>query len=321
MDLSVVIPVYNEEGNLPSLHERLQKVVQELDVSMELIFVNDGSEDQSMSIIRALKSKDNNVQFINFSRNFGHQIAVSAGLAKSSGNAVVIIDSDLQDPPELISDLYNKYKEGYEVVYAKRRSRNGESKIKTFIACVFYRLLKSITSQPIPVDTGDFRIIDRKVVDILNKMSEQNKYLRGQISWVGFRQTAVEFDRDERMSGKTGYTYKKMIGLALDAITGFSDFPLRAVSISGFLVSGVAFILMLYALYSKLIKQEFIQGWTSLMLSVLLLGGIQLISVGVIGEYISRINKNVRDRPLYIIEEDSFKNEPASTAKKEKSSS
>ncbi len=321
MDLSVVIPVYNEEGNLPNLHERLQKVVQELGVSVELIFVNDGSKDQSMAIIRALKAKDNNVQFINFSRNFGHQIAVSAGLAKSSGDAVVIIDSDLQDPPELIVDLYRKHKEGFEVVYAKRRSRNGESNVKRFISSLFYRLLKLITSHPIPVDTGDFRIIDRKVVDILNQMPEQNKYLRGQISWVGFRQTAVEFDRDERMSGTTGYTYRKMISLALDGITGFSNFPLRAVSISGFLVSGVAFLLMLYALYSKIIKQEVIQGWTSLMLSVLLLGGIQLISVGVIGEYISRINHNVRDRPLYIIEEDTFDEVAVTTNKKEKPSS
>jgi glycosyltransferase involved in cell wall biosynthesis len=303
MELSIIIPIYNEEGNIHKLIERLRSVVAQMNVSCEYIFVNDGSRDRSISLIKALAQTDRSVRYIDFSRNFGHQIAVTAGLDKSVGKAVVIIDADLQDPPELIIEMYRKLKEGNEVVYAQRKTRKGESWLKLFTARMFYRILKSITSVNIPVDTGDFRIMDRKIVDVLKAMPEQNKFLRGQISWIGFRQTYVEYERDERHAGETGYTYKKMIRFALDGITGFSNFPLKFASICGFIVSGVAFVVMLYALYTRFISRDYIEGWTSTIISVLFLGGIQLISIGIIGEYISRLSANSRQRPLYIINE------------------
>ena len=244
-----------------------------------------------------------------FSRNFGHQIAVSAGLDLATGDRVAIIDADLQDPPELIIEMFAKMDQGYEVVYAKRNNRNGESWLKKFTAKVFYRILKSITSVKIPVDTGDFRIIDRKVVNVLKQMPEHNKFLRGQISWIGFKQTYVEYDRKVRQAGSTGYTYKKMIRLALDGITSFSNFPLKVASICGFVVSGIAFMVMIYALYSRYITKDYVEGWTSTIISVLFLGGIQLISIGIIGEYISRLSENARNRPLYIINETNIKKE------------
>jgi len=304
MDLSIIIPIYNEEGNIHKLLDRLEGVIGKMNLnSYEYIFINDGSRDKSMELIRELSKKNSNIHFINLSRNFGHQIAVTAGLDKSKGDAVVIIDADLQDPPELIPELYQKLKSGFEVVYAKRKSRQGEGFMKKFTAKMFYRLLSYMTSISIPVDTGDFRIVDRKIVDVLKQMPEQQKFLRGQISWIGFNQTFVEYDRDERFAGKTGYTYKKMIRLALDGITSFSNFPLKIVTLAGFIVSGISFFMILYALYSRFISKDYEPGWTSLMLTVLFLGGIQLIGIGIIGEYISRMSANLRNRPLYIIRE------------------
>ncbi len=303
MKTSIIIPIYNEEGNINNLYQRLTNVLSELNSTIEYIFINDGSKDKSIDLIKSLAQNDSNVKYINFSRNFGHQIAVTAGLDKASGDRIVIIDADLQDPPELILEMYKKMDEGYEVVYAKRKARKGESWLKLFTAKMFYRILKSITSVNIPVDTGDFRIMDRKIVDVLKEMPEQQKFLRGQISWIGFNQTYVEYERDERFAGETGYTYKKMIRFALDGITSFSNFPLKFASICGFIVSGIAFIVMLYALYSRFISKDYIEGWTSIIISVLFLGGIQLISIGIIGEYISRLSSNVRNRPLYIIRE------------------
>jgi len=309
MKLSIVIPIFNEEENIDSLINRLRTVVAQMQISCEYIFVNDGSKDQSIQLIKNLALADPTVKFIDFSRNFGHQIAVSAGLDLAAGDRVAIIDADLQDPPELIIEMFAKMDEGYEVVYAKRNNRNGESWLKKFTAKVFYRILKSITSVNIPVDTGDFRIIDRKVVNVLNQMPEHNKFLRGQISWIGFKQTYVEYNRNVRQAGSTGYTYKKMIRLALDGITSFSNFPLKVASICGFVVSGIAFIVMIYALYSRYIIKDFVEGWTSTIISVLFLGGIQLISIGIIGEYISRLSENARNRPLYIINETNIKKE------------
>lgn len=302
-DLSVIIPIYNEEENINRLIDRLKGVIKQLNVNCEYIFINDGSRDKSIHLIKMLAAEDPQIKYIDLSRNFGHQIAVTAGLDHTSGKAVVIIDADLQDPPELIIDLYLKLKEGYQVVYAKRKSRKGENFMKKFTAKLFYRLLAKITSVSIPVDTGDFRIIDHKVVDILKQMPEQQKFLRGQISWIGFRQTYVEYERDERQGGKTGYTYKKMIRLALDGITSFSNFPLKFATIAGFVVSGCAFVAVVYALYSRFFSNSYEPGWTSLMISVLFIGGIQLIGIGIIGEYISRIASNVRNRPLYIVGE------------------
>ncbi len=301
MQLSIIIPIYNEQGNIDRLINRLKGVINQLNLTCEYIFINDGSKDDSINIIKNLAKIDTSVKFINLSRNFGHQIAVTAGLDKCIGERIVIIDADLQDPPELIIEMYKKMDEGFEVVYAKRATRKGESWMKKFTARMFYRILKFITSVNIPVDTGDFRIMDRKIVDVLKQMQEQQKFLRGQISWIGFNQTYVEYERDERYAGETGYTYKKMIRLALDGITSFSNFPLKFATVCGFAVSGIAFLVMLYALYARFISKDYIEGWTSIIISVLFLGGIQLISIGIIGEYISRLSSNVRNRPLYII--------------------
>jgi glycosyltransferase involved in cell wall biosynthesis len=303
LDISVVIPVYNEEANLPALFSRLRQVLAAIPASYELIFVNDGSTDQSLHLIKELAAREPAVKYIDFSRNFGHQVAVSAGLDRAAGQAVVIIDSDLQDPPEVIAGLYAKWQQGYEVVYGRRRQRPGESAAKKFTASFFYRLLARITHIPIPVDTGDFRIIGRKVVEALKQMPEKQKFIRGQISWVGFKQTYLEYDRAERNGGQTGYTYGKMLRLALDAITSFSNLPLKVATLSGFLVSAVAFLLMLYTFYSRFVTKDYVPGWSSIMISVLFLGGVQLISIGIIGEYISRLSDNVRNRPLYIINE------------------
>ena len=300
-ELSIIIPIYNEEANIPPLYERLKKVISSITYSHEFIFINDGSRDRSIELIRDLAAKDSTVKYINFSRNFGHQIAVTAGLDNTKGEAVVIIDADLQDPPELIAEMYAKMKEGFQVVYAKRRSRTGESFLKKYTAKKFYRILARITSISIPVDTGDFRIMDKRVVEVLRHMPEQQKFLRGQISWIGFNQTYVEYDRSERNAGDTGYTYKKMIRFALDGITSFSNLPLKFATAIGFFVSIVAFLVSLYALYSRFISKSYVPGWTSLMLAVLFIGGVQLICIGIIGEYISRLSANVRNRPLYIM--------------------
>jgi len=306
MDLSVVIPIFNEEANIGELHRRLTALLMPMHLpgGYELIFVNDGSRDGSLPQLLALAERDPaHVRYLSFSRNFGHQIAVTAGLDRAEGAAVVIIDADLQDPPELIPALYAKLHEGYEVVYAKRRSRQGESAAKKLTAKLFYRLLRAMTNVEIPVDTGDFRIISRKVVLALRQMPEQNKFLRGQISWIGYRQTYLEYDRAERAGGVTGYTYAKMLRFALDGITAFSDVPLKVATISGFFVSGIAGLLILYTLYERFITRQYQPGWASLMVSILFLGGVQLIAIGIIGEYLARLGANVRQRPLYIVSE------------------
>lgn len=303
VELSVIIPIYNEEANIHSLYHRLKKVINGLNVSHQFLFVNDGSYDSSFELIKGLSQKDSSVKFINFSRNFGHQVAVTAGLDHANGNTVVIIDADLQDPPELISDMYQKHKEGFEVVYAKRKARTGESFMKRITAKMFYRILAKITSVEIPVDTGDFRLIDRKIVDVLKQMPEQQKYLRGQIPWIGFNQTFVEYIREERKVGKTGYTYRKMFRFAIDGITAFSTAPIKFATAMGFIVSFISFLMILYTLYSRFISKNYVPGWTSIMLAVLFIGGVQLICIGIIGEYISRMSANVRNRPLYIMRE------------------
>jgi len=309
MDISVIIPVFNEEKNIQNLYDRLSQVMQNLGVTYELIFVNDGSQDASIGLIKVLSKKHKSVKYIDFSRNFGHQIAVTAGLDKTIGDAVVIIDADLQDPPELIAEMYQKRKEGFEVIYAKRKNRKGESFLKLWTARIFYRLLAKMTSISIPVDTGDFRMIDKKIVEVLREMPEKNKYLRGQISWVGFNQTFVEYDRQERQAGATGYTYRKMLHFALDGITAFSDVPLKIVTYFGFIVSVIAFFVAIYALLAKFVWENSVPGWTSLMIAILFIGGIQMIAIGIIGEYLSRMNHNIRDRPLYIIRESNINEE------------
>ena len=307
MTLSVIIPVFNEQDNVQLLFGRLQSALLPLHLSaVELLFVDDGSSDATLQKIQGLPSTDKlTVNFIELSRNFGHQVAVTAGLDNCKGDRVVIIDADLQDPPELIPALLAKMDEGNDVVYARRRSRKGESWLKRATAKWFYRFLSNITNINIPIDTGDFRVISRRVVEVLRQMPEREKFLRGQIAWIGFSQTYIEYDRDERHAGDSGYTWRRMIGFAIDGITSFSNFPLKVATVSGFTMSFVAFFLMLYARYSRFILKVYEPGWTSLMLSVLFIGGIQLVAIGIIGEYIARIGNNVKQRPLYIIKDKS----------------
>ena len=302
-DLSIVVPVYNEEKSIRLMYDRLLASITVISNNFEIIYVNDGSKDNSFLELVKLSKEDERVKYINFSRNFGHQIAVTAGLDYSKGAAVVIIDGDLQDPPEVIPEMYAKHKEGFEVVYGQRLKRKGDNFFKKITAKYFYRILKKITSINIPLDTGDFRLIDQKIVKDLKNMPEQNKFLRGQIAWLGYRQTSVFFERDERKFGETGYPFSKMLKFALDGITGFSDVPLQFVTKTGIFISFISFLVILYAIFSHFILERTITGWTSLIISSMFIGGVQLISVGIIGEYISRINKNVQNRPLYIVSE------------------
>ncbi len=313
VELSVVIPIFNEQKIIDELYNRLKKTVSKITENYEFIFVNDGSKDHSLLELLKLSEQDHRVFYINFSRNFGHQIAVTAGLDICQGKAVVIIDGDLQDPPELIAEMYQKYQEGYDIVYAKREKRIGESFFKKITAKMFYRVMKKITSIDIPLDTGDFRLIDSKVVKYLKLMPEQNKFLRGQIAWLGFKSGEVLFVRDERKHGKTGYSFGKMLRFALDGITSFSDKPLQLVSMLGIFFSFISFVIIMYAVYSHFVLHQTITGWTSIIISTMFIGGVQLISIGVIGEYINRINRNVLNRPLYIVEKSNYDQEENNT--------
>ena len=299
-ELTVIIPLYNEQEIINAY--RLSASVASISPDFILLFVDDGSKDHTLEKVMQIATKDKRVKYISFSRNFGHQVAVSAGLDHCQSKAVVIIDGDLQDPPELIPSLYAKYQEGFEVVYARRLKRKGETWFKLLTAKLFYRLMKRITSIDLPLDVGDFRIIDQKIVECLRQMPEQHKFLRGQIAWLGFRQAFVEYERDSRKAGKTGYPLKKMVRFALDGITAFSNSPLRLVTNLGIFISLLSFLIILYALYSHFVLQQTITGWTSLIISSMFIGGVQLLSIGIIGEYISRINTDVRKRPLYIVD-------------------
>jgi len=300
IELSVVVPVYNEEKNIEMLFNRIKE---NIPVSnWELIFVNDGSADNTLPLVIGLSHQYKQVKYIDFSRNFGHQHAISAGIENATGEYIIVMDGDGQDPPELIPELLEKAKSGFEVVYAKRKKRQGEGFLKKFTAKVFYRILRNITSIEIPVDTGDFRIIHRKIQAILKQMPEQHKYIRGQISWIGFNQTFIEYDRAERIHGTTKFTYKKMIQFALDGISSFSTWPLKIATLMGFGVSFICFIVILYTVYQKLFGFT-VTGWTSMQISILFLGGIQLIGIGILGEYLGRVNENVKNRPHYIVKD------------------
>ena len=309
VELSIVVPIFNEEQNLPELHSRLSDAARAITPSYEIVFVNDGSRDESRAILVLLSQRDDHVYYIHFSRNFGHQIAVTAGLDRCRGKSVVIIDGDLQDPPEVIPELYEKHNSGYDVVYARRSERKGETWFKRSTAKLFYRVLRRSTAIDIPLDTGDFRLIDRKVVDALKQMPEQNKFLRGQIAWLGFRQGEVLFSRDKRKHGKTGYPLSKMLRFAMDGITAFSDRPLKLVTAMGFAISFLSFAIIVYAMYSHFVLLRTITGWTSLIISSTFIGGVQLLSIGIIGEYISRMNKNILNRPLYVVESSNLESE------------
>ncbi len=300
IELSVIVPLFNEEQNIGALNERIITVLASMSISNEIIYINDGSKDKTLPLVIGLTHQFPNVKYIDFSRNFGHQQAISAGIQFAKGKYLVIMDGDGQDPPELLPELYNKAVSGFEVVYAKRKKRQGEGLLKKFTAKLFYRILAKITNIEIPVDTGDFRIIHQKVQRILNQMPEQHKYIRGQIAWIGFNQTFIEYDREERMSGQTKFTYRKMIGFAIDGISGFSTWPLKVATISGFIVSFISFLLIIYSLYQKFFG-ETEKGWTSLNISVLFIGGIQLIGIGILGEYLGRVSENVKNRPHFIV--------------------
>ncbi|MNB79000.1 hypothetical protein D3C75_257190 [compost metagenome] len=298
---SVVIPMYNEEQVISHTHKRLKQVMDNTGEPYELVFVNDGSRDRTAAIIQDIADNDPNVKLIDFSRNFGHQIAITAGMDYAEGDAVVVIDADLQDPPEVILEMIAKWKQGYEVVYAKRLKRHGETLFKKTTAKVFYRLLSSMTSVDIPTDTGDFRLIDSKVADVMRDLKEKNRYVRGLVSWVGFRQASVEYVREERFAGETKYPLKKMIRFALDGITSFSHKPLKIASYLGFALSISSFIYLFVVLMQRLFTDRTVPGWASIVGVNLLFNGIVLMILGVIGEYIGRIYDESKGRPLYIV--------------------
>jgi polyisoprenyl-phosphate glycosyltransferase len=299
---SIVAPVFNEEETLPHFYQRMVGVMEQLGESFELVLVNDGSRDGSYAVMQKLHEQDERVRVVDFSRNFGHQIAISAGLDHARGNAVVIIDSDLQDPPEVIPQLIAAWKNGVEVVYAQRSKRAGETRFKLFTAAAFYRLIERITSINIPRNTGDFRLLDRRVVKALITMREQHRFMRGLSAWVGFRQEAVQYERQERFAGSTKYPLGKMVRFSLDAITSFSHVPLQLATSFGFFLAGISLIGIIVAVILRLFTNAIV-GQASTLILVLFLGGIQLIFLGIIGEYLGRIYDEVRARPLYIVRE------------------
>ena len=303
IEYSVIAPIYNEFGNIPELYRRVKETLDKTGETWELLMVDDGSTDGSTDQIRSLAAQDERVKPVIFARNFGHQIAVTAGLDYALGQAVVIIDSDLQDPPEVILDLISKWKEGYEVVFAQRSEREGETWFKLFTASLFYRLIYRITDVKIPMDTGDFRLLDRKVVDVMTQMRERHRFLRGMSSWVGFKQTGVIYKRAVRFSGETKYPFKKMLKFASDAITSFSYFPLQMAMYLGFFSAGVSIIAIPIVIILRMVGLHAFVGQATTLIAVLFLGGVQLISLGILGEYIGRLYDEAKGRPLYIVRE------------------
>jgi len=305
---SVVAPVYNEIGCVKEFYQKASSAMKTLHESWELVLVDDGSTDGSTDAIRKIAKKDAHVRPVIFARNFGHQIAVTAGLDYARGDAVIIIDADLQDPPTVMLDLIKKWKEGFEVVYAVRRKREGESWFKLFTASLFYRLIYRITDVKIPLDTGDFRLIDRKVVNVMGQMRERHRFLRGMAAWVGYRQVGVEYDRKERFAGKTKYPFGQMLKLALNAITSFSYFPLQLATYIGFISAGISILAIPVVVALRLSNQVALLGQATTLIAVLFLGGVQLITLGILGEYVGRIYDESKGRPLYIVSEAPDKN-------------
>lgn len=302
--LSVVIPCYNEEEVIRETMSRLKLFCAELqDLSIELIFVDDGSHDRTREILKQFAKDDSRIKIIGFARNFGHQIAVSAGIDAASGDAVVLIDADLQDPPEVVHQMIAKWRDGYDVVYGTRTERPGESAFKLATARSFYRLLNRLSDVPIPLDTGDFRLMSRNVVDTLRAMPERDRFVRGMVSWVGFRQIALPYKRAERFAGESKYPLKKMLRFATDGILSFSTKPLQISVAMGMICASFSLVAIFYALYLRLFTNIWVEGWTALMIAVLFIGGIQLVCVGILGEYVGRIYNEIKKRPLYVVQE------------------
>jgi len=299
---SIVAPIYNEEGNIARLYERITKVLESTGETWELVTVNDGSRDKSFELLTELAHQDHRIKVVNFARNFGHQLAVTAGLHHTSGDAVIIIDADLQDPPELILDMIERWKAGYHVVYAVRQERKGESWFKLLTAKLFYRIIYRITDVDIPLDTGDFRLMDRKVVDALNSMPEHNRFIRGLTSWIGFKQTGVTYVREAREWGETKYPLKKMVRFAMDAVTGFSYFPLQ-IMVYVSLILGVLAVLAIpiIAILRLILGFQFLGGQVTNIVLLLLLSSFQLFFLFIMGQYVARIYDESRRRPLYIV--------------------
>jgi len=316
--ISVVVPMYFEEEVAQECYNRLKSVMLQNNINYEFVFVNDGSTDRTMEILSEIAANDYRTKIVNFARNFGHQVAVTAGIAAAKGDAIVIIDADLQDPPEVIPELIAKWEEGYEVVYAKRKQRKGETWFKLLTAKYFYKFLNYMSDIDIPKDTGDFRIIDRKVADVFNQMTERNRFIRGMMSWVGFRQTYVEYERDERFAGETKYPLKKMIKFASDGIIAFSTKPLRIVMTLGLLSVLVSIIVLLYTITVKIIGTGTQTGWASIMVAITFFSGIQLLGLGIVGQYIARIYDESKNRPIYIVKETINIEQEETTQTKEK---
>ncbi len=301
--LSIITPIYNEAQNIPELYRRVKAVMQTLGESWELVMVDDGSSDGSTDLLRQLAAEDEHVRPVIFARNFGHQLAVTAGLDYARGQAVVIMDADLQDPPEVIVDLVAKWRQGYEVVYAVRAQREGETAFKLLTASLFYRLIARITDVKIPMDTGDFRLMDRQVVQVLKQMRERHRFLRGMSVWVGFKQTGVEYKRAARFAGETKYPFKKMFKFAWDAVTSFSFLPLQVATYLGFISAGLSILAIPFVVVLRMTGSQAFAGQATTLIAVLFLGGVQLISLGILGEYVGRLYDEARGRPLYVVRE------------------
>jgi len=301
---SFIIPVYNEEDTLLEMYRRVNAVMNRLDGSVELILVNDGSHDRSLSLLREIHEIDPRVCYISLARNFGHQIAVTAGLNYVRGQAIVVMDADLQDPPELIPDLVEKWKQGYQIVYAQRTQRRKESWKKRLPAYVFYRLMRKLADVDIPMDTGDFCLMDRRVVDVLNTMPERNRYIRGLRSWVGLSQTSITFERDPRFAGEVKYTFRKSLSLAANGLVTFSRVPLRLSTYVGLFAAAVALLMALLVLYWRIVAPSSpLTGFAAILIAIFFLGAVQLVSIGILGEYVGRIYEEVKGRPLYVLSE------------------
>jgi len=301
---SLVIPIYNEEENLAELYRRISAVMDRMDGPVELILINDGSRDRSLELLRKLHEQDSRISYLSFARNFGHQIAVTAGLNFSTGQVVVIMDGDLQDPPELIIDMVEQWQQGYQVVYAQRTQRRQESWFKRLPAYMYYRILRHLADVDIPIDTGDFCLMDRCVVNVLNAMPERNRYIRGLRAWIGFKQTAVKFERDPRFAGEVKYTFRKSLSLAMNGLVSFSKVPLRLSIYMGLFAAFVSVLMAFLILYWRIFyPNSALTGLTIVMMAVFFLGAVQLVSIGILGQYIGRIYEEVKGRPLYTLAE------------------